>query len=122
MQEELSKENEGGAGKGELQKLQEMMEETETDLVNKQITRETLMRQENIMNRLLESEKAEREREKDEQRKATEFTDEFSRNPKTFFEYNKLKESEIELLRTLPPSFSPFYKTKVTEYFNSINK
>ncbi|MAC94074.1 MAG: DUF4175 domain-containing protein [Flavobacteriales bacterium] len=118
MQEELEKGNGGG---GSLEKLQEMMEQTETDLVNKQITNETILRQQEILTRLLQSEKAEREREKDEKREAIEFTDEFSRNPKSFFEYNSRKESEIELLKTLPPSFNNFYKSKVTEYFNQIN-
>lgn len=119
MQEEMGK----TPGEiGELDRLQEMMDQTETDLVNKQITNETLRRQEEILTRLLESEKAEREREMDNKRESTEFTDEFSPNSKEFFEYNKQKESEIELLRTLPPSFNPFYKTKVTEYFNRINE
>jgi hypothetical protein len=118
MQDEIGKGREGG---GSLDKLQEMMEETETDLVNKQITNETILRQQEILTRLLQSEKAEREREKDEKREAVEFTDEFSRNPKSFFEYNRRKESEIELLKTLPPSFNNFYKSKVTEYFNQIN-
>lgn len=118
MQEEIGKGKQGG---GSLERLQEMMEETETDLVNKQITNETILRQQEILSRLLQSEKAEREREKDPKREAVEFTDEFSRNPKSFFEYNRRKENEIELLKTLPPSFNNFYKLKVTEYFNQIN-
>ena len=99
-----------------------MMEKTETDLVNKQITRETIRRQEEILSRLLESEKAEREREKDKQRKSTEFTDEIYRNPNEFFEYNNRKEQEMELLKTMPPSFNSFYKNKVSEYFNQVEQ
>ncbi len=119
MQEEMGQQ---AGDAGELQRIQDLMEETETDLVNKQITNETIRRQQDILTRLLESEKAEREREMDNKREATEFTDEFSPNSKDFFEYNRQKESEIELLRTLPPSFNPFYKNKVTEYFNKINE
>ena len=114
-------ESNGEAG-GNLKKLGDLMEETETDLVNKNITNQTLIRQQEILTRLLQSEKAEREREKDEKREATEFKNEISRNPKTFLEYNRRKEQEIELLKTLPPSFSNYYKSKVSEYFNQIER
>ena len=114
---------EGKNGKGgSLQELQELMEKTETDLVNKKITNETMLRQQEILTRLLESEKAEREREKEQKRESIEFTDEISRNQKIFLEYNRQKERELELLKTVPPSFSNFYKTKVNEYFNQLEK
>jgi len=118
LQEELG----NGNGGNKLKKLEELMEKTETDLVNKRITNETLMRQKEILSRLLESEKAEREREKEKKRESTEFTDVISRNQNLFLEYNSRKEKELELLRTLPPSFSNFYKSKVSEYFNQIEK
>ena len=120
LQEEIGESN--GQGGGNMKKIGDLMEETETDLVNKQITNETLMRQQEILTRLLESEKAEREREKDDKREATEATEQFSRNPNTFFEYNKQKDQEIELMRTLPPAFNSYYKLKVSEYFNQIEK
>ena len=120
LQEEIGESN--GQGGGNMKKLGDLMEQTETDLVNKQITNETLMRQQDILTRLLESEKAEREREKDEKREATEGTDQLYRNPNTFFEYNKRKNQEIELLKTLPPTFKSYYKLKVSEYFNQIEK
>lgn len=120
MQEQMGESNSGGSGS--LKKLAEMMEQTETDLVNKSITNETLLRQQEILSRLLESEKAEREREKEQKRESKEFTQKINRNPNEFLEYNRRKEREIELLQTLPPSFSPFYKGKVTEYFNKIEK
>jgi hypothetical protein len=46
------------------------MDKIETDLVNKRLTKEMLKRQQQILTRLLEHEKAEREREQDEQRQA----------------------------------------------------
>ena len=41
------------------------MDKVETDLVNKRLTNEMMKRQEQILSRLLEAEKAEREREFD---------------------------------------------------------
>lgn len=102
--------------------LADMMEETEKDLVNRQITQETMKRQQDILTKLLESEKAEREREQDEQRKSNEAkTQDFS-NPTQFLEYKRLKEKELELLNTVPPGLTPYYKEKVNSYFNSVNK
>jgi hypothetical protein len=99
-----------------------MMEETEKDLVNKRISVETMKRQQQILSRLLESEKAEQEREQDEQRKSNEAKNEILSNPGEFLEYKRVKEKEMELLNTVPPSLTPYYKEKVNNYFNSLNK
>jgi hypothetical protein len=39
-----------------------------------------------------------------------------------FDEYKRRKEKEIELLRTVPPSLKPYYKEKVNEYFNNLER
>lgn len=98
------------------------MEETETDLVNKSITQETVRRQQEILSKLLESEKAQREQEQDEQRKSNEAKQEEYKNPALFIEYQKMKEQETELLKTMPPGLTPYYKGKVNQYFNSFVK
>lgn len=102
--------------------ITDMMEETEKDLVNKRISNETMRRQQQILTRLLESEKAEQEREQDEQRKSNEAKKENLSNPGQFLEYKRLKEKEMELLNTVPPSLTPYYKEKVNNYFNSLNR
>ncbi|MBL4652026.1 MAG: hypothetical protein JKY53_04045 [Flavobacteriales bacterium] len=113
-------EGEGKGGKGNLEKLAEMMEENEKDIVNKNITQETIRRQRDIMTRLLEHEKAEREREFDEKRQSQEAKNQEISNPSEFFEYNIMKQKEAELLRTVPPTMNSFYKNKVNEYFNQV--
>lgn len=112
--------NKDGKGAGNMSKLAEQMEETETDLVNKLISPETMKRQQEILTRLLEHEKAEKEREMDEKRQSNEAKNENLSNPIQFFEYNSQKQKETELLKTVPPSFTPYYKNKVNEYFNNI--
>lgn len=99
-----------------------MMEQTEKDIVNKAITNETMKRQQDILTRLLESEKAERERDEDEKRKSNEAKNQELSNPSQFLEYKRMKEKELELLNTVPPSLTPFYKEKVNNYFNSVSK
>ncbi len=102
--------------------IADLMEQTEKDLVNKQLTNETMKRQQDILSKLLESEKAEREREQDEQRKSNEAKSQNLSNPSQFLEYKRMKEKEMELLNTVPPSLTPYYKEKVNNYFNSVNK
>lgn len=102
--------------------LADLMEQTEKDIVNKAITQETMKRQEDILTKLLESEKAEREREQDEKRKSNEAKNANLSNPSQFLEYKRMKEKELELLNTVPPSLTPFYKEKVNNYFNSVSK
>ncbi len=105
-----------------IKDMMQQMEQTETDLVNKRINIETLRRQQEIVTRMLESEKAEQQRELDQKRESNEADDIFYNNPSKFFEYNKIKEKETELLRTVPPNLKPFYKSKVNSYFLSFEK
>ena len=116
MADQINKDGKGGSGIG---KLAEKMEETETDLVNKMISQETINRQEEILTRLLESEKAEKEREMEEKRQSNEAKSENFSNLSDFLEYKQLKQKETELLKTVSPSLNPFYKTKVNQYFNN---
>lgn len=116
---ELSKEKgnkKGGAG---LDDLMKKMEETEKDIVNKNISNETLKRQQEIMVKLLEAEKAEREQDWDNKRESREAKNQKFSNPNQFFEYNSLKNKETEFLRTVPVNFKVFYRSKAADYFNS---
>ena len=109
--------------KENIDQMMKKMEENEVDIINDQISRETLLRQESIMSRLLEAEKAEKERDQDKKRQSTEWMDNLSNrllNP--FEDYQKEKEKQEELLRTIPPSFTPFYKDKVKDYFKENGK
>jgi len=117
--EEMGNElNKDGSGAGnELKEIAKEMEETERDIVNMEITKKTLERQQEILTKLLKSEKAIREQEQDEKRKSTEARDYGLSAPENFFEYQKQKEREVELLRTIPPSLKPYYKKRVNEYF-----
>ncbi len=96
------------------------MEQTELDLVNKQITEQTIRRQKEIMTRLLESEKSMREQELDQERKGETAKDYDKEIPKAFEEYLRLKEKEVELLKTVPPKLYPYYKNEVNEYFKRL--
>ena len=120
MAQELNKDG-SGSGNG-LNKLAEEMEKNEKDIVNKNITPETLRRQQDIMVRLLEAEKAERERELDQKRQSTEGRDVPHEDPARFFEHHRTKQRETELLRTVPAGLKPYYKERVNEYFDTFDR
>jgi hypothetical protein len=101
----------------ELKELMEKMDESETDLVNKRINQELLKRNQEIVTRLLESERAMREQDEDEKRKGETAKEVTRRPPAAFEQYIKEKERQTELLRSIPPTFSPFYKREVDAYF-----
>ncbi|MGM0565755.1 MAG: hypothetical protein ACQESX_03250 [Bacteroidota bacterium] len=111
--QELMKQGEGDQGLSETIKK---MEENETDLVNKRITEEMIKRQQDIVTRLLESEKAERKQEQEERREGKTAEDWERTNPAAL-EFEKMMEQGRDILRTVPPDLNPFYKKKVNEYF-----
>src|SRR5258708_2931792 len=116
LQEKLK--NEGGKTLGN--DLPGKMDQTEMDLVNKQITEQTIRRQKEIEERLLEAEKSMREQDQDEERKGETAKDYDKEIPRAFQEYLRLKEKEVELLKTVPPKLYPYYKKEVNEYFKRI--
>ena len=120
LAQDLNKDG-SGAGNG-LSKLAEEMEQQEKDIVNKNITPETMRRQQDIMTRLLEHEKAERERELDQKRTSNEGIDRAPPDPARYFEYQRRKAREAELLRTVPPGLKPYYRDRVNSYFGTFDR
>ena len=118
MQKLAQELNKDGSGAGNpLNKLAEQMEQQEKDIVNKNITPETMRRQQDIMTRLLEHEKAERERELDQKRTSNEGKQTPAADPARYFDYQRRKAREAELLRTVPPGLKPYYRDRVNSLF-----
>ena len=123
MMQEYGKEMKSASGGDpklarEIDQMMRQMEQTETDLVNRTITQQTIKRQQQIMTRLLEHEKAEMEREKEDRRESHEAGDLYSQpSPAELEKYNKQLKPAADQLRTVPPTLSPYYRDKVNDYF-----
>lgn len=116
--QEMKQQNSGNSKLAkEINEMMRQMEQTETDLVNKTITNQTIKRQQQIMTRLLEHEKAEMQREKEERRESREGQEKYSVSPSDMERFNKMQEKNLELFKSVPPVLSPFYKNKVSDYF-----
>lgn len=119
LQKQLKEEGKPGA-LGDLEKTKQLMEQMERDLVNKQITPETLKRMEEIETRMLEHEKAEQEQDMDNEREAEQAQEVKKEMPPAIKEYLEKKAREMELLRSVPSELSPYYKDKVRVYFQKL--
>ncbi len=116
MRQKQKELQEQGKGDPALDQLQDEMNKVEIDLVNKRLTNEMMKRQEQIMTRLLEHEKAEREREQDDQRQAQAAQQQPAKMPPALEEYLKKRRAEVDQFRTVSPALKPFYKRMVEDY------
>lgn len=111
---------EGQKDGGALNKTIGEMEENERDMVNKRITAETLSRQQRILTRMLESEKAEQKREEEERRKSIEAKNQKTSNPKPNFQYKRTVNGSLEVLKFSDAPLTNFYKSRVNNYLLKI--
>lgn len=113
---------EQGQGSPELQEIIDEMDKMEIDLLNKRLDNEALKRQNNITTRLLEAEKAERQRELDNKRKSTTAEEVERKLPPSLEKYLKERESEIDLYQKVSPELRPYYKALVEEYYKNLKQ
>jgi hypothetical protein len=105
-----------------IDKLIEQMEQNEWDLINKNITDQTIERQQDILTRMLDAENSMRERGEDDEREARTAEDFELSIPQSLNDYLKAKEKEIELLKTIPAKLNPYYKKETNKYFKKIKE
>jgi hypothetical protein len=118
MRNELNKDGSGSGNK--LNPLIDELEQQEKDLVNKRFNNNMINRQQEILTRLLESDKALMERGLDDKRESKSGKNENYSNQIRFDEYNKEKLRQIELLRAVDPAYKKYYKDRANEYFNRV--
>ncbi len=118
-QNELKSNN--GVGDKSLDKIIEDMQKTEKDLVNKTINQQTINRQKDITTRLLQSEKADIQQEKDKERKSKESVQIPNMNPPKDWNFDKEHKNQNEMLRSVPANLNYYYKSKANDYFYHID-
>ena len=111
----------GGLGGDDMKRAIDLMEQNEVALVNKRLTQQLINRQKQIITRMLEAEKAQRDQEMDEEREADKPIVISREIPPAFEKYLDLKKKEIELLKTIPIELNPFYKKEVNDYFRRLS-
>ena len=90
--------------------------------MNKRIGQETINRQQRIVTRMLESEKAEEQREKEEKRESTEAKNQVLSNPAGNLEYKKSTGKGKDIINFTPAPVNFYYRSKASEYILKIGK
>lgn len=121
---ELEKSLQKGKDKsGGLGDLKNQMEKTERELLNKKLTPETIMRQQQILTRLLESEKALMEREQDQRREAEKpKSAERTTLPAEIKELMRKSQTQKEQLMQGVPRLTEMYQNAYETYFEAIQE
>lgn len=104
----------------ELKELQEQMDRNETDLVNRNANPELYRRQQEILSRLLETEKTLREQEEDNKRTSRNVPEISRPVPPELKPYLEDNGRLREQYQTLPPGLRPYYRELNERYFGQI--
>ncbi len=113
--------SENGVGDKSIEQLINEMKQTEKELVNRKLTQQTIDRQNSITTRLLKSEKADIEREKDDERKSIEAKQQLRSNPPKEWKEDSKKTQQNEMLHSIPANLNYYYKKKANNYFYNID-
>ena len=121
IQELQSLLNSKGMGNSkELREIENKMDKNETDLVNRRLTGEMLIRQKEIETRMLEVEKSLREQEQDDKRSSKTAQDMSRPVPPALQKYITDQKQLLELYKTVLPQLKPYYRNMVENYFHII--
>jgi len=109
-----------GEGKGGLAKAMQEMEETEQELLKEELSKRTLERQQQIMNRMLDYDKAVREREFDEQRKSNSGKELAGQRPDTWDVETKDRALRQEQLQQGQFLYHQAYQQFIDDYYQRV--
>ena len=120
LEKALQRGKEKSGGLGDVKSL---MEKTERDLLNKKLTPETIQRQQQILTRLLESEKALMEREQDQRREAEKpKSKERTTLPAELKELLRKSQAQKEQLMQSNPKLMEDYQNAFDKYIESLQE
>jgi hypothetical protein len=110
----------GSAAKEQLRQIDQLLERSNLDLANKNISGTMIERQNLILNKLLKAEKAEMERDVDDERESKSVDDNFYSNPIEFFEYKNEEKEFKDVIERNNYQLRNFYNRKYEEYINNL--
>lgn len=110
-------------GVKQLKDIQRLMDQTERDIVNQNITPQTMMRQEQILTRLLEADNAEHERDKDKERESKTAVEKPSENAKKMFAPDDPEKQQYDdVLQENGVKLKPQYQKIYSDYIINLNE
>lgn len=109
-------------GVQQLKEIQRMMDQTERDIVNQNITQQSIRRQEQILTRMLEAEKAQKERDLDKERESKSAQEKPSEKARKMFSPAEYEHHMYEdVLQQNTVKLKPHYMRIYEEYILNLN-
>jgi hypothetical protein len=106
----------------QLKAIDQMLEQSRVDLINKRISNELINRQNLILSKLLDAEKAEIERDFDEKRESKTASDVKKLIPEGYFDFNNKGVNENEIIKRSNFKLKGFYDQKYNNFLNQIKR
>lgn len=110
----------GEQAKGQLKAIEQLLEQSRRDLINRNINNDLINRQNLILSKLLDAEKSEIERDFEDKRESKTAIDVKKANPEGYFEYKNKTNYENELLKRSNNQLRSFYDQKYNSFLNRI--
>lgn len=120
MFDKISKEMGEKGGLGNMSKIIQDMEETEKELLNKQLTAELLKRQQQILSRMLDYDKSIRQRDLDNKRQSKTGNDVIRNSPFGNYDINSNIFINKENIYRSKYNYSKIYQQIIDNYYNKI--
>jgi hypothetical protein len=110
----------GSKASDQLKAIDQLLEQSRKDLINRNVTNELINRQNLILSKLLDAEKSEIERDFEDKRESKTATDVKKSNSEGYFEYNNRIKNENELFKKGNFKLRSFYDQKYNNFLNQI--
>ena len=110
----------GSKAKDQLKAIDQLLEQSRKDLINKKINNELINRQNLILSKLLDAEKSETERDFEDKRESKTAIEMKKSNPESYFEYKSKLKNEDEFIKRTNNKLKSFYDQKYNNFLNSI--
>jgi hypothetical protein len=110
----------GSKASDQLKAIDQLLEQSRRDLINKNVNSELINRQNLILSKLLDAEKSEIERDVEDKRESKTAIDIKKSNPEGYFEYNNKIKNENELIKRGNFKLRSFYDQKYNNFLNQI--
>lgn len=120
IREMLNSSSVGSQAKEHLKAVDQLLDQSRIDLINKKVSNELINRQNLIMSKLLEAEKSEIERDFEDKRESKTAVDIKKENPEGYFEYKNKQKNENELIKRSNFKLKTFYDKKYNQFLNQI--
>ena len=112
----------GSSAKEQLKMVDQLMESNKQDIITRNISAQTINRQNMILNKLLDAEKSEMERDVEDERESKTANDKFYSNPDLFFQYKKDAQKGDEQILRSNYKLEQYYDKKYKDYLNKLEK